>query len=333
VDDPSLDEEWLWQEEKMFADLSREMAAALAERFFLSDPTFLPEVEDDYHLGFLDSRVWWTLVDQLDESVDLIAVLDIADKLEPLLGMDGIPTELLEAPWRFLVSALEGYLPREPSGRRVDSRRLVKIALQVAQLAQELPDSAQAAIRAWAAVHRDMIHLYEDYEEGDEEEVWPDLWADRDLPAVTGFGMMLSMTVMRWPERAEGLPLPGGFTNPDLYEAVYESWLSLPDSARVTEEGFGEAEALFSQGQLAHVLARLGSLEATDPEQGEAELNLAYARLSRAILWIHSQCRQCPERKDVACQAATHWPERPAPLVDVAGEIASTGRIEGCIRL
>jgi len=29
----------------------------------------------------------------------------------------------------------------------------------------------------------------------------------------------------------------------------------------------------------------------------EQDVNLAYSRLSRAILWVHNQCRHCPERE------------------------------------
>jgi hypothetical protein len=63
----------------------------------------------------------------------------------------------------------------------------------------------------------------------------------------------------------------------------------------------------------------------------DEEGSLAYPRLSRAILWVHNQCRRCPEREVLACEVATNWPERPVPLLDVASEIANTGRIEGCI--
>jgi hypothetical protein len=102
----------------------------------------------------------------------------------------------------------------------------------------------------------------------------------------------------------------------------------------MTEEGAGEAEALFAQGQLAHMLAQTGSVELMAPDEIEDEdMTMAYSRLSRAILWVHNQCRGCPSRDGVTCQAATNWPERPVPLLDVAGEIANTSRIEGCIRM
>jgi hypothetical protein len=64
----------------------------------------------------------------------------------------------------------------------------------------------------------------------------------------------------------------------------------------------------------------------------DEEISLAYSQLSRGILWVHNQCRHCPERDQVACKVATNWPERPVPLLDVAGEMANTGRIAGCIK-
>jgi len=82
------------------------------------------------------------------------------------------------------------------------------------------------------------------------------------------------------------------------------------------------------------MLAQMGTVEllhADDVEEQDAAL--AYSRLSRAILWVHDQCRTCPERDGVACLAATGWPDRPVPLVDVASEVANTSRIEGCIKM
>ena len=80
----------------------------------------------------------------------------------------------------------------------------------------------------------------------------------------------------------------------------------------------------------------MGAIELMSPDDLDVEdddVSLAYSRLSRAILWIHSQCRTCPERDGVACRVATNWPERPVPLLDVAGEVANTGRIGGCIKM
>jgi hypothetical protein len=162
-----------------------------------------------------------------------------------------------------------------------------------------------------------------------------ELLAAPDLPpAVTGFGLMLAMTLMRWPERADGMPLPPGFLDAEVHDQVYAQWEALPDSPTVTEEGVGEAEVLFAQGQLAHALAQLGTIEGLDPDQPEdGDVALAYSRLSRAILWLHDQCRLCPEREGIACQAVTNWPERPVPLLDVTSEIANAGPVEGCIRM
>jgi hypothetical protein len=138
---------------------------------------------------------------------------------------------------------------------------------------------------------------------------------------------------MRWPKRAEGLPLPPGFADPDLFDEVLSQWEALLDSPTVVQEGPHEAEALFAQGQLAHMLAQMGTVEVLSTEDlREEDTALAYSRLSRAILWIHNQCRHCPERDRVACRVATNWTERPVPLLDVASEIANTGWIEGCIR-
>jgi hypothetical protein len=71
-----------------------------------------------------------------------------------------------------------------------------------------------------------------------------------------------------------------------------------------------------------------------DPQDLEdEELALTYSRLSRAILWTHNQCRHCSEREAVACKVASGGSDHPAPLIEVASEIANTGRIEGCIRM
>jgi hypothetical protein len=333
MEDWILDDEWHRENMDDHQELLYSVAEELADHFFLSDDSYLPNAGDDYSLGYLDPENWWLLVSQLDEMVDLEAVADLIDVLDDLLRLPGLPTELLEAPLGFLTSVLEGNLPLEPSGRQVDSRRLVKIALAIARLLQEFPIAAQAAVRAWADVHRGMMHPFDlsDLEDEDLAEFFsaPDL-----PPAVTGFSMMLGMTLMRWPERAEGIPLPPDFLDSELYDEVYDHWEALPDSVAVTEDGAGEAEALFAQGQLAHALAQLGTVEGLDPEHIEnGEMALGYSRLSRAILWMHNQCRHCPERDGVACKAATDWSERPVPLLDVASEIANTSRIEGCVRM
>jgi hypothetical protein len=253
--------------------------------------------------------------------------------LDTLLDLPGIPTEVLEDPCMFLKSVLEGNLPPDPSGRRVGSRKLVKIATVVVELIQEFPEAAQAAVRAWASVHRGMMDSIA--MDSDHQPDLADFLASPDLPpAMTGFSMMIALTLMRWPKRAEGLSLPAGFAEPELYDSVLDQWEALPESPTLSEEGIGEAEALFAQGQLAHILAQMGTMDLMSSEGvRDEELALAYSRLSRAILWVHHQCRHCPERDGVACQVATSWSERPVPLLDVASEIANTARIAGCIKM
>ena len=333
-DEWDLEDEWFWEDEEDHEAVVEHWVHLLANAFFLSDNEYLPSAGDNYNLGYLDVRDWWPLVEQLDELLNLEDLAEQLHALDDLLRLDGLPTELLEAPLEFLESVLEGNLPKEPSGRRVNSRRLVKIALAVAQLVQVFPVAAQAAVRAWADVHRRLVapDRYDyDYDEPD----LADLLFHPDLPpAMTGFSLMIALTLMRWPERAEGLPLPPGFDDPSLYDDVLDQWEELPDSVTVTEEGSGEAEALFAQGQLAHMLAQMGAVELLSADEiEEADMALAYSRLSRAILWIHNQCRHCPERDQVVCQVADNWPERPVPLLDVASEIANTSRIGGCVKM
>jgi hypothetical protein len=333
MDGWDLEDLWDWEEFDDYRSFLYDIAETLAELVFLSNPEYLPNAGDDYNLTYLETEDWWPLVKQLDELLDLEAVTNLLDELDPLLNLSGLPTELLEAPLAFLASALAGNLPSGPSGRRVGSRNLVKITRLVIGLTQEFPATAQAAIRAWADVHRNrlMPSLFQDYDEED----WIDLLLSPDLPpAVTGFSMMIGMTLMRWPDRAEGMPIPDDFLDPELYDEILAQWEALPDSPTATGEEIGEAEFLFAQGQLAHTLAQLGDVEGLGPDEvGDEDLNLAYSRLSRAILWLHNQCRICPEREGVTCKVADNWPERPVPLLDVCGEIASTGRIGGCVNM
>jgi hypothetical protein len=85
------------------------------------------------------------------------------------------------------------------------------------------------------------------------------------------------------------------------------------------------------------MLAQMGTVELlTSDDSGELEnedLSLAYSRLSRAVLWLHNQCRRCSERDGVTCKVAANWPDSPVALVDVANEIANVGRIVGCIKM
>jgi hypothetical protein len=333
MDEWDFENEWEWEEEEGYQERMYEWSEDLADNFFLSDNEYLPDAGEDYSLGFLDVDDWWSLTAQLYEIMDLEIVTGLAADLDPLLGLDGLPTELLENPLGFLETVLAGNLPLERSGRRVGSRKLVKIAQLVVRLLKEFPPTAQAAVRAWADVHRRFARTSDD-EDYDGDDLADLLFAPDLPPAMTGFSMMIAMTLMRWPRRAEGLPLPSDFSDPSMYGEVLSQWLSLPDSPMITEEGMGTAEALFAQGQLAHMLAQMGAVELmTSDEIEEPDLALAYSRLSRAILWIHGQCRRCPERDGVACKVALNWPVHPVPLLDVAGEIANTSRIEGCIKM
>jgi len=270
------------------------------------------------------------LVLQLSETSDMALVAQLAGRLDNLMNLPGVPTELLEDPLGFMESVLQGHLPLEPSGRHVNSRRLIKMAQIVLEILKELPESARAAARAWASVHRQNLSPLDSGEDD-----LSGMFLDPDLPpAMTGFSMMIALTLMRWPKRAEGLPLPLEFNDPDLYDQVLEQWEGLPEGPASSDGESGPAEALFAQGQLAHMLAQMGTVEllhADDVEEQDAAL--AYSRLSRAILWVHNQCRSCPKRDGVACLAATGWPDRPVPLVDVASEIANTSHIQGCIKM
>lgn len=327
---------WEWDPFEDDHEFLLEMAAELAGLVFLNDRGYLPSDGEEYDLGYLRPEDWWPLVNQLAEIVELESVLGLLEELDELLELDGLPSELLESPLVFLSGVLDGHLPREPSGRRVGSRRLVKIARLVVDLVREFPDTAQAAVRAWADVYRNKLGAM-DIDEFDELDLADLLFAADLPPALTGFSMMIGLTLMHWPERAEGLPLPPGFLDAELYGQVLAQWVDLPDSPTVTEEGAGEAEALFAQGQMAYLLAQMGTVELLAAEEadelGEEDLALAYSRLSRAILWIHNQCRHCPECVGIACQVASNWPKRPVPLLDVAGEVANTGRVGGCVKM
>ncbi|MBN1661065.1 MAG: hypothetical protein JXA93_21910 [Anaerolineae bacterium] len=336
MDDPFFEDEWFWddEEEDEYDYDWFELVEELADLFFLSDNDYLPDDPDNYEITYIDADDWWPLVDQLTDQLDLVLLLHHARELEPLLSLAGLPTELLEDPITFLTSVLDGHLPHEPSGRRVGSRKLVKIARLVLAIMDDLPETAQAAMRTWAGIQRHKV-LSDLDSEFDAEDLADLLMVPDMPPAMTGFSMMIALTLMHWPERAEGLPLPAEFRDPGVYDDVMEQWESLPDNPQVTEEGDGEAEALFAQGRLAHMLAQMGAIELMSPDDGmeSDDISLAYSRLSRAILWIHSQCRSCPEREGVTCQVAANWPERPVPLLDVAGEVANTGRIGGCIKM
>ena len=309
-------------------DFVYEWAEEMADLFFLSDNDFSPIAAEDYDLGYLEAEDWEPLVRQLDELVDLDAILTLADQIQTLLPRPGLPSELLEAPLDWLESALEGDLPSEPSGRKVTARNLVKIALAVIHLAQELPDTARAAIHAWAEVHRGMLS----YPSFDNEELdFDDLLQMPDMPpAVTGFSMVTAMSAIRWPERAEEGSLPPLRVSTTIYAELMDRWQAMPDSPAEEKD---HTESLFAQAQLAHLLAQMDKASDVDVEDQDAGAALTYSQLSRAILWVHNQCRHCPEREGVACKAAVNGPDHPVPLLDTASEIAQTGQIEGCVRL
>lgn len=324
---------WDWEDQNDHELFLYGLAQELAARFFLSHNDFVPSDEDDYNLGHLGADDWWPLVNQLDDMVDWESIALTIGALDALVGLAGLPTELLEDPYMFLSTVLEGNLPREPSGRRVGSPKLVKIALTSLDLMGHFPESARSAVRAWADVHRSI--MFPPFPDEYDLDGLADLLDAPELPpAITGFSMMITLTLMLWPDRAEGISLPPGFADPDLYDDLLVQWESLDDNPAVTEEGTGEAEAFFAQGQLAHTLAEIGTIDPlSSTATRDEDMALLYSQLSRAILWIHNQCRACPERAGVTCQVASNWPERPVPLVDIAGEMAGTGRIEGCIRI
>jgi hypothetical protein len=317
------DQDWEWDiEDDADDDAIFSWADSLADCFFLSDNDYLPMVIEDYNMGFLEPEDWEPLVTQLDDLVDLDALLVMATAIQPLLQLPGLPTELLEDPLGWLEAALRGSLPPEPSGRKVGSRRLVQLALAVIHLAQELPDTARAAVHAWAEVQRSQLRR-EAIDADDES--WQDM-----PPAVTGFSMMIAMSLILWPHRAEGIELPPGFAQPELYHEIMRRWESLPDGLVEESEELGEAEAFFAQGQLAHLLAQMDTPIDDAAGNHDLETARAYSRLSRAILWVHNQCRHCPERTGMTCRAAGAGPDQPLPLLDVAGQIANTGGIVGC---
>jgi hypothetical protein len=321
------DDEWGWNSSED-DDLVYDWAEELADRFFLSDNDYMPSAADDYELGFLEAEDWEPLVGQLDEMVDLDAILTLADQIQTLVPWTGLPTELLEAPLDWLESALEGDLPPEPSGRKVNARSLIKIALAVIHLGQELPDTARAAIHAWAEVHRGLVGYPSDEEDELEAEELSE--TDEIPPAVKGFGMVTAMSMIHWPERAERGSLPPRRLRPTVYEDLMNQWEALPDSP-VEEKD--QTESLFAQAQLAHLLAEMDKASDSEGEEEGEEAAVSYSQLSRAILWVHNQCRHCPERDEVACKVAVNGEEHPVPLLDTASEIAHTGQIEGCILL
>ena len=305
----------------------------LANTVFLSDNHYLPVHGDDYNLGFVEPRIWWPLVEELAKTTYLSSLMTVIEKIDDLLRLDGVPSQVLEDPLEFLAMALEGNLPPEPTGRKVGSPKLVKIARAVIDLLSEFPERAQAAMQIWAKMQRGPTLPFP-------MDMWSpeslrDLLEEDNLPApIAGFSAVIALSMVLWPERGEDLSVPSHEIDPGFYNELLELWQNLPDSPTMTEEGTGSAEALFAQGQLAHMLAETGSIEGRDDaEEEDEDLSLVYSRLSRAILWLHNQCRHCPERQELTCKAANGWEQQPTPLIDLASEIANTGHISGCVRM
>jgi hypothetical protein len=202
--------------------------------------------------------------------------------------------------------------------------------LAILRLGQELSESAREAVTAWANLQR---HIRLMPLEGLACETCPaapfcDELAAPDLPpAVRGFSLLVGLSLMRWPQRAAGLP--HGLSvemEPALYTELIERWQALPD-----DEVSGP-EALFAQGQLAHFLSEVGTVNALglDLELDEQDAATLYSRLSRAMLLIHNRCRHCEERADLACQSVAGWEEGPCPLMDIAANLVMTGSLAGC---
>ena len=141
----------------------------------------------------------------------------------------------------------------------------------------------------------------DDYEDTD----LSDLLFPPDLPpAMTGFSMMIALTLMRWPKRAEGLPLPPEFKDLAMFESVLAQWEDLPGSPSVTEEGAGQAEALFAQGQLAHMLAQMGAVELLSSEElGDQDIGLAYSRLRRRSHGAETTAVEKPDAESLKPEA------------------------------
>ncbi len=290
----------------------------------------------------LEPDDWLPLIEQLDVLADLNEIIEVSEELLNLVGWEALPTAILESPLDYLEDLLEDYLrPSEEAenwlegwglwkGRRRKDRHLLKISLAILQLGQELPESAREAITAWANLQRH-IRLMPPGELACETcpaaPFCDELAAPELPPAVRGFSLLVGLSLMRWPQRATGLPVVlSAEMEPALYTALMERWQALPD-----DEVAGP-ESLFAQGQLAHFLSQVGTVEALGLDIGLEGYDTAtlYSRLSRAMLLIHNRCRHCEERVELACQAVTGWEEGPCPLMDVAASLVMTGSLAGC---
>jgi hypothetical protein len=325
-------------------------AEEMAERFFLSDEVGgLDGTTPDDWIA-LEPDDWLPLIEQLYLLVaELDDIIEVSEELLNLVEWEALPTALLEAPLDYLEELLEDYLapPSSPprvggaegewlegfglwKGRRRKDRHLLEISLAILRLGQELSESAREAVTAWANLQRHMRLM----PPGELAcEICPaapfcDELAAPDLPpAVRGFSLLVGLSLMRWPQRAAGLP--SGLSvemEPTLYTELVERWRALPD-----DEVSGP-EALFAQGQLAHFLSQVGTVKALGLDVGmdEQDTVTLYSRLSRAMLLVHNRCRHCEERVDLACQAVAGWEEGPCPLMDVAASLVMTGSLAGC---
>lgn len=316
-------------------------AEEMADLFFLSDEVggLDGTTSDDWIV--LESDEWLPLVKQLDILAELDEVIEISDEILNLVEWDALPIALLESPLDYLEDLLEDYLgpTGDPEdwlegfglwkGRRKKDRHLLEISLAILRLGQELSESAREAIKAWANLQRH-IRLMPSEEFACETcpaAPFCDELAAPDLPpAVRGFSLLVGLSLMRWPQRAAGLHDLSVEMEPALYTELVERWQALPD-----DEVSGP-EALFAQGQLAHFLSQVGTVEALglDVELDVQDTATLYSRLSRAMLLIHNRCRHCEERVNLTCQAVAGWEEGPCPLLDVAANLVMTGSLAGC---
>jgi len=325
-------------------------AEEMANLFFLSDVVGgLDGTTPDDWIA-LEPDDWLPLIEQLDILAELDEVIEVSEELLNLVEWEALPTALLEAPLDYLEDLLEDYLePTGPStslrtgesedwlegfglwkGRRRRDRHLLEISLAILRLGQELSEPAREAVTAWANLQRHLrlMPLEELACDTCPAAFFCDELAAPDMPpAVRGFSLLVGLSLMRWPQRAAGLP-QGLLVEmePALYTELMERWQALPD------DEMSGPEALFAQGQLAHFLSQAGTVEALglDVELDEQDTATLYSRLSRAILLIHNRCRHCEERVDLACQAMAGWEEGPCPLMDVAASLVMTGSLAGC---
>jgi len=317
-------------------------AEEMANRFFLSDEVGGLDGTTPEDWIALEPDDWLPLIEQLDTMAELDEVIEASEELLDLVEWEALPTALLEAPLDYLEELLEDYL--EPTGdpedwldgfglwkgRRRRDRHLVELSLAILRLGQELSEPAREAVTAWANLQRHirLMPLGELACETCPAAPFCDELAAPELPpAVRGFSLLVGLSLMRWPQRAAGLP--HGLVvemEPALYTELMERWQALPD-----DEVSGP-EALFVQGQLAHFLSQVGTVKALglDVEWDEQDTATLYSRLSRAMLLIHNRCRHCEERLDLACQVVAGWEEGPCPLMDVAASLVMTGSLAGC---